>query len=79
MKFLYTILVVITTTMITPLSLFSFTYDELVYAQQHKEENQTIDIQQVEQMNLNLGKPIYTEIFTVPKSHDKSVYSFSGN
>ncbi|HZL21869.1 MAG TPA: hypothetical protein VFC05_00980 [Nitrososphaeraceae archaeon] len=82
MKFLYAILLVVTTTMVAPLSLFSSTYDELVYAQQHKEENQTIDIQQEEQMNLNLGKPIYTEIFTAPKSHDKltsSVYSFSGN
>ena len=57
MKFLYTILVVVTTTMVAPLSLFSSTYDELVYAQQHKEENQTIDIQQEEQMNLNLGSP----------------------
>ncbi len=44
MKFLYAILVVVTTTMVAPLSLFSSTYDELVYAQQHKEENQTIDI-----------------------------------
>ena len=67
MKFLYAILVVVTTTMVAPLSLFSSTYDELVYAQQHKEENQTIDIQQEEQMNLNLGKPIYTEIFTDSK------------
>ena len=36
-------------------------------------------------MNLTLGKPMYTEIFTVPKSQDdndklpSSVYSFSGN
>ena len=68
--------------MVASLSLFSSTYDELVYAQQHEEKNQTIDIQYEEQMNLNLGKPIYTEIFTAPKSHDKltsSVYSFSGN
>ena len=82
MKFLYAILVVVATIMVASLSLFSYTYDELVYAQQHEEKNQTIDIQYEEQMNLNLGKPIYTEIFTAPKSHDKltsSVYSFSGN
>ena len=37
-------------------------------------------------MNLTLGKPMYTEIFTVPKFQDdndnkltSSVYSFSGN
>ena len=83
MKFLYAILLVVTTTMVAPLSLFSSTYDELVYAQQQK-ENQTdfIDIQG-EQVNLTLGKPIYTEIFTVPKSQNNnltnSVYSFSGN
>jgi len=87
MKFLYLILVVLTTTMIVPLLMFSSIYDKLIYAQQ-QEENQTdfIDIQRV-QMNLNLGKPIYTEIFTAPKSSydindnnlTSSVYSFSGN
>ncbi|HJU59503.1 MAG TPA: hypothetical protein VJ583_07115 [Nitrososphaeraceae archaeon] len=83
MKVLYSILVVLATTMMVHLSMFSFTYDdELVYAQQQG-ENQTdfIDIQK--EMNLTLGKPIYTEIFTVPKSQDDniptSVYSFSGN
>jgi len=82
MQFLYAILVVVTTTIVAHLSMFYSTYDELVYAQQYKEKNQTIDIQQEEHKNLNLGKPIYTEIFTAPKSHDKltsSVYSFSGN
>jgi hypothetical protein len=85
MKVLYSILVILATTMMVHLSMFSFTYDdELVYAQQQG-ENQTdfIDIQKEEQMNLTLGKPIYTEIFTVPKSQDdnipRSVYSFSGN
>jgi hypothetical protein len=65
MKFLYPILVVLTTIMIAPLPMFSSIYDELVYAQQQK-ENQTnfIDIQG-EQMNLTLGKPIYTERFTI--------------
>ena len=83
MKFLYPILVVLTTTMMAPLPMFSSTYDELVYAQQQK-ENQTdfIDIQG-EQMNITLGTPIYTETFTVPKSQNNnltsSVYSFSGN
>jgi hypothetical protein len=82
MKFLYAILVMVTTTMIAPLPMFSSTYNELIYAQQQK-ENQTdfIDIQG-EQMNLSLGSPIYTEIFTVPESHNNltnSVYSFSGN
>jgi hypothetical protein len=82
LKFLYSILIVLTTTIVVSLSLFSSTYDDLVYAQQHEEKNQTIDIKLEEQMNLNLGKPIYTEKFTAPKSHDKltsSVYSFSGN
>jgi hypothetical protein len=83
MKFLYLILVVLTTTMIAPLPMFSSTDDELVYAQQQK-ENQTnlIDIQG-EQMNLTFGKPIYTERFTVPQSQQdnltSSIYSFSGN
>ena len=41
MKFLYSVLVVLTTTMMAPLPMFfSSTYDELVYAQQEK-ENQT--------------------------------------
>ena len=82
MKFQYSILIVLTTTMLASLSLFSSIYDDLVYAQQHEEKNQTIVIKQEEQTNLNLGKPIYTEKFTAPKSHDKltsSVYSFSGN
>ena len=80
MKVLYS-LVVVPTTMILSLLMFSSTDNELIYAQ--REENQTdfIDIQ--ERMNLTLGKPIYTEIFTVPKSQDdnltSSVYSFSGN
>jgi len=81
MKVLYSILVVVATTMIVPLLMFSSVDDGVVYTQ--LEENQTdfIDIQ--ERMNLILGKPIYTEIFTVPKSQDdnltSSVYSFSGN
>jgi hypothetical protein len=82
MKFLYPILVVLTTTMIAPLPMFSFTYDELVYAQQKENQTNFIDIQG-EQMNLTLGKPIYTERFTVPNSQQdnltSSVYSFSGN
>ena len=79
MKFLYLILVVLTTTMIAPLPMFSSTDDELVYAQQ---QTNLIDIQG-EQMNLTLGKPIYTERFTVPQSQQdnltSSIYSFSGN
>jgi hypothetical protein len=82
MKVLYSILVVLaTTTTIVHLLIFSPTYDVLAYAQQQK-ENQTDFIDIRERMNLTLGKPIYTEIFTVPKSHDNipsSVYSFSGN
>src|SRR5918994_5494213 len=83
MNFLYPILVVLTTTMMAPLPMFSSTYDELVYAQQQK-ENQTdfIDIQG-EQMNVTLGEPMSTEIFTVPKPENNNltsyVYSFSGN
>jgi hypothetical protein len=81
MKVLYSILVVAATTMIVPLLMFSSADDGVVYAQQ--EENQTDFIDIEERMNLNLGKPIYTEIFTVPKSQDdnltSSVYSFSGN
>ena len=73
MKILYFILVVVATTMIVPLLMFSSTDYELVYPQQQK-ENQTdfIDIQG-EQMNLTLGKPIYTEIFTVPKSQNNNL------
>jgi hypothetical protein len=84
MKFLYAIVVVLATTMIVHLSMFSSMYEGLVDAQRQG-ENQTDFInkqKELEQMNLNLGKPIYTEIFTAPKSHDKltsSVYSFSGN
>ena len=78
MKVLYSILIV-AATMIVPLLMFSST-DELVYAQQEENQTDFIDIQK--EMNLTLGKPIYTEIFTVPKSQDNnltsSVYSFSG-
>ena len=81
MKVLYSILVVIATTMTVPLLMFSSTDDELVYAQQEENQTDFIDIQK--EMNLTLGKPIYTEIFTVPKSQDdnltSSIYSFSGN
>jgi hypothetical protein len=81
MKVLYSNLVVLATIMIVPLLMFSSTDDELVYAQQEENQTDFIDIQ--ERMNLTLGKPIYTEIFTVPKSQDdnltSSVYSFSGN
>jgi hypothetical protein len=79
MKVLYSIVVVLAITMFVYLLMFSFTNDELLYAQQ-QEQNQT-DIQQ--EMNLTLGKPIYTEKFMVPKSIDNNlsssaVYSFSG-
>lgn len=81
MKVLYYNLVMLATIMIVPLLMFSSTDDELVYAQQEENQTDFIDIQ--ERMNLTLGKPIYTEIFTVPKSQDdnltSSVYSFSGN
>lgn len=81
MKVLYSNLVVLATIMIVPLLMFSSTDDELVYAQQEENQTDFIDIQ--ERMNLTLGKPIYTEIFTVPKSQDDNltsyVYSFSGN
>ena len=50
-----------------------------------KEENLT-DFIDIQEMNLTLGKPMYTEIFTVPKFQNdndnnltSSVYSFSGN
>jgi hypothetical protein len=86
MKVLYSIIVVVATTMVLSLLLFSSIEDKLVYAQQ-QEQNQTdvIDMQQEEiEMNLTLGKPIYTEKFTVPKSQNNNltsslVYSFSGN
>jgi hypothetical protein len=78
MKVLYSIVVVLAITMFVYLLIFSFTNNELLYAQQ-QEQNQT-DIQEI---NLTLGKPTYTEKFTVPKSIDEklssSVYSFSGN
>ena len=82
MNILYSILLVLATTMIVSLSMFSSsTDDKLVYAQQEENQTDFIDIQK--KMNLTLDKPIYTEIFTVPKSQDdnltNSVYSFSGN
>ncbi|HSF00513.1 MAG TPA: hypothetical protein VLA48_06415 [Nitrososphaeraceae archaeon] len=81
MKVLYSNLLVLATIMIVPLLMFSSTDDEFVYAQQEENQTDFIDIQ--ERMNLTLGKPIYTEIFTVPKSQDDNltsyVYSFSGN
>ncbi len=65
--------------MIVPLLIFSST-NELVYAQQEENQTDLIDIQK--EMNLTLGKPLYTETFTVPKSDNNlssSLYSFSGN
>ena len=79
MKVLYSILIVVAATMIVPLLIFSST-DELVYTQQEENQTDFNDIQK--EMNLPLGKPIYTEIFTVPKSDNNlssSLYSFSGN
>jgi hypothetical protein len=81
MKFLSLILATI---VISPLLIFFSTY-ELVYPQQENNQTDSVNIQ--EEMNLTLGKPIYTEKFIVPKSsHDKnennltnSIYSFSGN
>ena len=79
MKVLYSILIVVAATMIVPLLIFSST-DELVYTQQEENQTDFNDIQK--EMNLPLGKPIYTEIFTVPKSDNNlssSLYSFSGH
>jgi hypothetical protein len=80
MKVLYSFLVVVATTMVVPLLMFSSADNELIYAQQEENQTDFIDIQ--ERMNLTLGKPIYTEKFTVPKSQDdnltSSIYSFSG-
>ena len=81
MKVHYSFLIMVSATMIISLSMFSSTYDELVYTQQEENQIDFIDIQ--EQMNLTLDKPIYTERFTVPKSQNDnlttSIYSFSGN
>ena len=81
MKVLYSIIVL--ATIVTSLLLMFSSTGELGYPQQ--EENQT-DFIDIQEMNLNLGKPMYTEIFTVPKFQDdndnkltSSVYSFSGN
>jgi hypothetical protein len=86
MKVLYSILIVLATTMIVPLLIFPSSIDEelvYTYAQQQKENQTNLINIQGEQMNLTLGKPIYTERFTVPKSQQdnltSSVYSFSGN
>jgi len=51
----------------------SSTNDELVYAQE-QEQNQTdfLDKKSNQEMNLTLGNPIYIEIFTVPKSQNKT-------
>ena len=81
MKVHYSFLIMVSATMIISLSMFSSTYDELVYTQQEENQIDFIDIQ--EQMNLTLDKPIYIERFTVPKSQNDnlttSIYSFSGN
>jgi hypothetical protein len=60
MKFLYPIIVVLATTMIVHLSMFSSMYEGLVDAQHGENQTDFIDIQG-EQMNLTLGKPLYTE------------------
>lgn len=85
MKALYSILVVLSATMtVTFVISLSIDDDGLVYAQ--PKENLTDSNKIQEEMTLNLGKPLYTEIFAVPKSHadndnnlTSSVYSFSGN
>src|SRR5687768_8238757 len=52
----------------------------------HSIEEKLTDFIDIQEMNLTLGKPMYTEIFTVPKFQNdndnnltNSVYSFSGN
>ena len=81
MKVFYSFLIMVSATMIISVSMFSFTYNELVYAQQEENQADFIDIE--EDMNLTLGKPIYIERFTVPKTQNDnlttSIYSFSGN
>lgn len=85
MKALYSILVVLSAAMTVPFVIFlSIDDDGLVYAQPKENLTDSNTIQ--EEMTLNLGKPLYTEMFTVPKSQaDKdnnlisSIYSFSGN
>jgi hypothetical protein len=82
MKVLYSFLIVVATMMVS-LLMFSSTDDKLALAYAQQEENQTDFIDIPEEMNLTLGKPIYIERFTVPKSQNdnltSSVYSFSGN
>ena len=81
MKVFYSFLIMVSATMIISVSMFSFTYNELVYAQQEENQADFIDIE--EDMNLTLGKPIYIERFTVPKTQNDnlttSIYPFSGN
>jgi hypothetical protein len=83
MKIQYSILIILPVTiLLVSLLIFSSTNNKLGYA---LEEGSQTEIQ--ETINLTLGKPIYTEKFTVPKSSDdrndnnltKSIYSFSGN
>lgn len=87
MKVIYCFLVVSVGTMsVYSLIVFS-TNNELLYAQV-QEQNQTdlIEKQIDQEIHLSLENPIYTEIFTVPKSQNNtednltdSIYSFSGN
>jgi hypothetical protein len=86
-KVRYYFLVIVVLTMSVYSLMLSSTNDELLYAQE-QEQNQTyfLDKQSNQEMNLTLGNPIYTEIFTVPKSQNKiegnlteSIYAFSGN
>ena len=83
MKLMYSIPLFLMAIILSSLLTFSSTSRELVYGQQEQNQTGTIDIHQELEMNLTLGKPLYTEKFTVPKSvNDNSTspaFSFSGS
>ena len=69
-------------TILSSLLTFS-TSHELVYGRQEENQTGTIDMSQELQMNLTLGKPLYTEKFIVPQSVNVNstnpAFSFSGS
>lgn len=80
MQVLYAIPVALVMAILSSLLVFSTTNYELVYGQQEQDQIDSIDIKQ--EMNLTLGKPLYTEEFIVPKTANdnltSSEFSFSG-
>lgn len=86
MKFLLCILLILTT--VLAISFSPFPIDNLAYSQFQQEKN-PLDNIDIQNFNLTLGRPFYTEKFDIPtnpsiKNNDNltlndNLYSFSGN